>query len=311
MNFCTILGFFSCLLCTESLRLPSVDSDRLQARTQASELVGMAFDNEWIIKPYRPQGLSQKSFAKMSSSNRPPAKHAWTAKYDCTTAPPAGSIFYSQVDEDVEMYNGLFCGKANGTYVEIGALDGRFVSNTKFFDDHMGWSGLLIEATPSNNEKIAENRPNPRNLIYKGGVCPDGQHTMKFAIKPGGNGGTNGDPEQMSPAHAKKWAKHMETITIQCKSLSTLVSEFLQKTGEDHIDFFSLDVEGAELLVLQTFDFKIPIHTFMVEMEDFPSTSTDPGHVDKDEAVRDFLRSHHYKKDDRFPKFGSEVWRLQ
>lgn len=200
--------------------------------------------------------------------------------------------------------------KKKGTYVEIGALDGQFVSNTKFFDDHMGWAGLLIEATPSNNEKIAANRPDPRNHIFKGGVCPDAQGTMDFMIKVGGNGGTNGDPSQMSDEHAKKWAKKMQKITVPCKSMTTLINEFLEKSGEDHIDFFSLDVEGAELLVLQTFDFKVPVHTFMIEMEDDPSTSVDKGHVDKDEKVREFLRDHGYKQDTRFPKFGSEVWRL-
>lgn len=273
---------------------------------ELDETYTMAFsDNEWAIQPARKQKSSGKDFAKV----RPPAKHTWTPNYGCSTAPPSDSVFYSQVDEDVELYNGLFCGKTNGSFVEIGALNGKFISNTKFFDDHMGWSGLLIEATPSNNEQIATNRPDPLNLIYKGGVCPDEQGQMDFMIKVGGNGGTNGAPETMTAAHAKKWAKKMQKITVACKSLTTLINEFLKKSGKDHIDFFSLDVEGAELLVLKTFDFKVPVHNFMIEMEDFPED--DPEHSKGDALVRDLLTKNNYKKDPRFPKFGSEVWRLQ
>jgi hypothetical protein len=37
-----------------------------------------------------------------------------------------------------------------GTFVELGALDGVLFSNTKFYEDTLGWTGVLIEAQPSN-----------------------------------------------------------------------------------------------------------------------------------------------------------------
>jgi len=244
-------------------------------------------------------------------SMRPKAKHAWEAKYGCDTPPPAGSKFYSQVDEDVELYSALFCGKTQGTFIEMGAVDGLLVSNTKFFDDHMGWSGLLIEATPKTGAKIEGNRPNPRNMIYQGGVCPDEQGTMEFEVAGKGKQGTNGMPSQMSDTHKKRWfgKGSSQVVQVQCKSMTSLMNDFLAKSGEDHIDFWSLDVEGAELFVLNNFDFKVPVKHILVEIDDAGVISDE--RREKDQKVKDFLKEHGYEQDQRFPKFGSEVWSLQ
>jgi hypothetical protein len=41
--------------------------------------------------------------------------------------------------------------------------------------------------------------------------------------------------------------------------------EIIRQSGLQHIDFWSLDVEGAELIVLQTMDWSIPVHYILVE----------------------------------------------
>jgi len=300
--------FYTLTICVSVTALRLANPEDLHS-SETPIIDSMAFEGgEWVIQPYRAQKLPNLARKPL----RAPAKHEWIAdnNYGCKTSPPVDSKFYSQVDEDVELYSALFCGKVNGTFVEIGALDGKTVSNTKFFDDHMGWSGLLIEGTPSNNEQIAANRPDPRNLIYKGGVCPDSQGSMEFGVINTKVGGTNGDPTFMDAKQQKKMTK----ITVECKSLTTLINNFMKKTGEDHIDFFSLDVEGAELLVLNTFDFKVPVHTWMIEMADVggdPMAGHDPVHTAMDVKVRELLLSKGYTKDVRFPLFGSQVWRLQ
>ena len=56
-------------------------------------------------------------------------------------------MYYSQCGEDEFLNETIFFNKKNGKYIELGALDGIQYSNTKFFEDNLGWSGVLIEPT--------------------------------------------------------------------------------------------------------------------------------------------------------------------
>lgn len=77
------------------------------------------------------------------------------------------------------------------------------------------------------------------------------------------------------------------TTKITCLPLATL----LQMFDLTHIDFFSLDVEGAELAVLQTLDFStVHINVMVIEQD-----SHDP---QKDEAVRQLLRANGFELDE-------------
>lgn len=40
--------------------------------------------------------------------------------------------------------------KTNGFFIECGALDGEFHSNTLYLERYLGWKGLLVEADPKN-----------------------------------------------------------------------------------------------------------------------------------------------------------------
>ena len=42
----------------------------------------------------------------------------------------------------------FFYGRANGTFLEMGAVDGEHLSNSLWFARRAGWRGLLIEALP-------------------------------------------------------------------------------------------------------------------------------------------------------------------
>lgn len=36
-----------------------------------------------------------------------------------------------------------------GFFVEVGAVDGEYLSNTLYFEKELGWTGLLIEPNPN------------------------------------------------------------------------------------------------------------------------------------------------------------------
>ena len=62
--------------------------------------------------------------------------------------------------------------------------------------------------------------------------------------------------DEMSANYLKYFGHRMtHNYTVPCRPISAM----LELAGVRSIDLFSLDVEGGELLVLQTFDWSIPV----------------------------------------------------
>ena len=55
----------------------------------------------------------------------------------------------SQFGEDAWLCEHLFHNKRGGFYLEMGAMDGVKLSNSRWFYQAAGWRGMLIEACPS------------------------------------------------------------------------------------------------------------------------------------------------------------------
>jgi hypothetical protein len=73
------------------------------------------------------------------------------------------------------------------------------------------------------------------------------------------------------------------TVFLQPKTLS----EIVKSTGLTHIDLLSLDVEGHEFEVLQSWDFSVPIQIILIE-----TLGVQP---DKDELCRKILLENNYR----------------
>lgn len=183
--------------------------------------------------------------------------------------------------------------------MELGALDGEWLSNTKFFDDSLRWRGALIEATPGSVKRLKRNRRNPGNRIFAEGVCPEGQATMEFMV--GKKPEVNGNPTDMADDFASTyWEGGSKKIEVPCRPLGAILKEFLHHANATHIDFFSLDVEGGEFSVLHTFDFDVPVNVWIIEMDGL--------NPDKDEQVRQLLQAKGYVKSDKAFEKKNEVW---
>ena len=71
---------------------------------------------------------------------------------------------YSQYGEDMYLNNKYFKNKRDGIYIELGALDGVLYYNTKFFEESLNWSGILIEPHPDKFILLQKNRAN--NFLF-------------------------------------------------------------------------------------------------------------------------------------------------
>ena len=194
----------------------------------------------------------------------------------------------SQNGEDLVLFDLLFHKDTEpGTFLEIGALDGVKFSNTYFFEHALGWKGILVEANPANAAKLRKaNRP--RSARFSVGICgidADLRHPGNLTFS------TTGGPvatavDYAAPGFLKTWKGRLgeDRVVVPCIPLQVIIDA----TGLLDIDFFSLDVEGAEKLVLQTVDLsKTNIRLIMIEQDGW--------NKEKDQWVRDYLQEHGFE----------------
>ncbi|KAK4010369.1 hypothetical protein OUZ56_019515 [Daphnia magna] len=160
----------------------------------------------------------------------------------------------------------LLKNQTNGFFVECGALTGDAMSNTIDLERKFNWGGILIEANPEAFKKLlSRNRkswtlpiclslePFPTQVTFQPKSVDPGHSHIKGAAKTLQKPGIPGiDPE---------------SVTIQCFPLYSV----LLAVGRTAIDFFSLDVEGHELKILETIPWhKVNIKTLTVEWNNIP-----------------------------------------
>src|SRR5579872_770277 len=66
--------------------------------------------------------------------------------------------YQSQCGQDRFVHENYFFFHRDGVFVDIGAHDGVFLSNTYFFEKEMGWKGICIEPIPEVFEQLKANR---------------------------------------------------------------------------------------------------------------------------------------------------------
>jgi FkbM family methyltransferase len=185
--------------------------------------------------------------------------------------------------EDIFIHEKFFPNKQNGFYIELGGLDGIYSSNTKIFEDYLNWTGILIEPHPNAFKKLEKNRPN--NNLFNDLISSETKE-LQFKYMEGPWDGISGIVKTLPIMHDycyfknKKYAHlNQHIIYIKPKSLSDIV----KSTNTKHIDFLSLDVEGHEFEVLQSWDFSIPIDLIMIEV------------LDDNNKCQNILKNNNYK----------------
>lgn len=126
----------------------------------------------------------------------------------------------------------------NGYFIECGAYDGEYQSNTLFLERKLQWTGLLIEAEPNNFKAALEKK---RNAVLVP-AC------LSLTKKP-----------KLSAFNFGNWVfsklsttnQTESTVNVQCVPLYSILLAMNRTT----IDLFSLDIEGLEFEVLKTIPF--------------------------------------------------------
>lgn len=143
-----------------------------------------------------------------------------------------------------------------GYFVELGAHDGRLSSNTFFLEKEFGWHGLLIE--PSLNRFIECLRNRSAQNSFACVACVPFDYKNEFVRM------TYADSMSISTSmpldlpdaqgHVRSGLQFMpdERQSVDFGAVAeTLDSVLLRVGAPNRVNFLSLDVEGAELSVLQ------------------------------------------------------------
>jgi FkbM family methyltransferase len=161
------------------------------------------------------------------------------------------SRYYSTDGQDRWIADIVFPDVKNGFYVDVGSGDGVRQSNTKALDDR-GWKGICIDPFPTGMDTRTAR-------LFKDVVSSEKGHKVKFR-KSGFMGGIEDDLN-----HTKDWVvvKNAETFEL----ITTTLDEILSRADAPmHIQYMSIDVEGAELRALQGLSFsKYKVDAFTIE----------------------------------------------
>jgi len=157
--------------------------------------------------------------------------------------------YFSQAGQDKRIKETFFKNSGKGFFLEIGAFDGVTGSNCLHFEKFMGWDGIAVEPSKTQFALLQKNRR--CQAINKAVGFHD--DNVKFIEVVEGL-------LQMSGVESADFAKtksvidgHKASRTVAYQIDTTSVMEML--AGRSYVDFMSLDIEGAELNVLESIEF--------------------------------------------------------
>ncbi len=194
--------------------------------------------------------------------------------------PSGRRVSYSQMGEDLILQN-LLQNREKGFFIDVGAFHPIEISNTYFFY-RRGWRGINIDATPGVMKAFKIFRPEDTNLEI--GIS-DKECTMPFYIF---------DLRALNTFSLKgvEYAKATfgieprEVVQVSFVPLSVILDKYVP--DKVAIDFMSIDVEGADEIVLRSnnWDKYRPLVICIENHESFEKF--------QDSSLYNFLKDLHY-----------------
>ena len=162
--------------------------------------------------------------------------------------------YESQLDQDYYVINDLFKQCTGGVFIEFGACDGKFLSNTYTMEKYYGWSGLCIEPIDKYFNDLKKNRSCITNnsVLYS-----ENNKEIQFDIK------DNNETSGISIDMYNQKNKTVDMIKRKTIKLETLLDKL---NFSKVIHYMSVDVEGAEYEILKVFPFdKYKVYCLSIE----------------------------------------------
>jgi FkbM family methyltransferase len=176
----------------------------------------------------------------------------------------------------------------DGYFVELGANDGIAQSNTYFYERKKNWKGILVEPIPHKFLDCIKNRSDKNNIFCN--ACVGFEFKEKFVEILYSNLMSSAinlksdikNPKQHAES-GKNFLNSTDNIFKFAALASTLNDLMIKSNAPDKIDLLSLDVEGAEIEVLNGVDFNHYVFKYLlIESRSF-------------DIINNFLSAKNYK----------------
>jgi hypothetical protein len=195
--------------------------------------------------------------------------------------PEGPPSYFSQVGQDQSVV-AAFHGKREGFFLDLAANDPVTLSNTLALERDYAWSGICIEANPQYWPRLAHRRCEVFGVV----VGENDKDQLDVALDQrgvyGGIVGAQFDNKQKT-SESKRRSVSLETI------LTRASAPFV-------IDYFSLDVEGAEEFIMKGFPFAT--YRFNLLTVERPSA-----------VLQELLTNNSYVYVRDHGGFGDQMWR--
>ncbi|SHK08359.1 FkbM family methyltransferase [Rhodothermus profundi] len=171
--------------------------------------------------------------------------------------------------------------KRGGFFVEFGAADGLYLSNTWLLEKEYGWRGILAEPAPYWHKALRKNR----SAIIST-ACVAGHTGMKVTLYV-----PKTSAEYATICHNFDKSIHSDHFDsydqIEVETIS--LNDLLHKCeAPEEIDYISIDVEGSELEILKNFDFdKYKVYLWSIEHNN---------DIDRETAIDKIMSAHGYER---------------
>ena len=141
-----------------------------------------------------------------------------------------------------ELKEAFFAGSRSGYFVEVGANDPEFLSQTWHLEQR-GWTGVLIEPQPDLAAELARRR---RAKVYPVACSSPHQAGRTMVLHLAGIHSSFDPDLNISTTRAEG------SVKVPVKTIDEIL---VDAEAQAPIDFLSIDIEGHEIAALEGFDF--------------------------------------------------------
>ncbi len=199
------------------------------------------------------------------------------------------SQYYGQFDPPTDqLIEEYFPKDYMGHAVDVGAVDGIFMSNTLYFE-HKGWDVIAVEANPRFAFPLQWNRKRPIIAAVASTDREQTEFTEVEMIGPGMYSSMSGlevDKNLVDKHVGMGFRMNYNKVQVTTRTLDSLVMEW----NPPKIDLVSIDIEGTEIDALKGFDInKWQPKLFVIEANDDDHSS----------RIQEYMKQFEYQLDRR------------